>query len=220
MDYPRQTVLYSFRRCPYAMRARLAIYAAQLQVELREVVLKDKPADLLSLSPKGTVPVLQLADKVLEESLDIMQWALASNDPHHWYQSLSATQLEQSWTLIQHNDTEFKADLDRYKYADRYPEKTELEYREQGEKFLLLLEQQLQQHPAGLICNRLTFADIAILPFIRQFALVDWDWFDASPYPMLRQWLSEFMASAMFASVMQKYPQWHAGDAPVLFPAD
>ncbi len=210
--------LYSFRRCPYAMRARLAIAQSGIQCELREVVLKDKPQQLIELSPKATVPVLLTADdKLIDESIDIAFWALAQHDPDNWYQSLTSEQHEQMLVLIENNDGEFKYFLDRYKYSDRYPEQDERFYREQGEKTLTRLEQLLTEHDC-LLRDSWTLADIALLPFIRQFAFVDKDWFDSSPYPRVRAWLEAFLESDLFRSVMKKYPQWQEGDEPVIFP--
>ncbi len=210
--------LYSFRRCPYAMRARLAIAQSGIHCELREVVLKDKPQQLIELSPKATVPVLLTADdKVIDESIDIAFWALAQHDPDNWYQSLTSEQHEQMLALIENNDGEFKYFLDRYKYADRYPEQDERFYREQGEKTLTRLEQLLTEHDC-LLRDSWTLADIALLPFIRQFAFVDKDWFDSAPYPRVRAWLEAFLESDLFRSVMNKYPQWQEGDEPVIFP--
>lgn len=210
--------LYSFRRCPYAMRARLAIAQSSIQCELREVVLKDKPQQLIELSPKATVPVLLTADdKLIDESIDIAFWALAQHDPDNWYQSLTSEQHEQMLALIENNDGEFKYFLDRYKYADRYPEQDERFYREQGEKTLTRLEQLLTEHDC-LLRDSWTLADIALLPFIRQFAFVDKDWFDSAPYPRVRAWLEAFLESDLFRTVMKKYPQWQEGDEPVIFP--
>ncbi len=210
--------LYSFRRCPYAMRARLAIAQSGIHCELREVVLKDKPQQLIELSPKATVPVLLTADdKVIDESIDIAFWALAQHDPDNWYQSLTSEQHEQMLALIENNDGEFKYFLDRYKYADRYPEQDERFYREQGEKTLTRLEQLLTEHDC-LLRDSWTLADIALLPFIRQFAFVDKAWFDSAPYPRVRAWLEGFLESDLFRSVMKKYPQWQEGDELVVFP--
>jgi glutathione S-transferase len=211
-------VLYSFRRCPYAMRARLAIANSNIQLELREIVLRDKPQQLIDISPKATVPVLHLPDNtVIDESLDIMHWALEQNDPAHWFNSLSDEQKTLSQKLITNNDGEFKYYLDRYKYADRYPEHTQEHYRQQAEKFLILLEQQLQQNDF-LICDRITLADMAILPFIRQFAFADKAWFDQSPYPYIQAWLAEFTESDLFQSIMIKYSAWQFEDQVTLFP--
>ena len=200
-------ILYSFRRCPYAMRARLAIAYADVAVELREVELCNKPQAMLLISPKGTVPVLQLENrKVLDESLDIMLWALQQNDPEHW---LNVASLANAKALIRRNDEAFKYYLDCYKYADRYPAYSELYYRQQGELFLADLEDLLTQ--SSYLCGEhFSLADAAILPFIRQFCAVDPAWFKASPYPALRQWLNHFLASSLFEQVMTRYPCWQA----------
>jgi glutathione S-transferase len=198
-------ILYSFRRCPYAMRARLAIAYAGIAVEIREVELKNKPEQMLALSPKGTVPVLHLPDNtVLEESLDIMRWALAQHDPDNW---LRASVDEQK--LIQLNDGDFKYYLDRYKYADRYPEFSARYYRAQAEVFLAELEHKLEQHKylAGPRCSLL---DASVFPFIRQFAAVNNEWFGTSQYQHLNNWLNNWVASDLFASIMTKYPVWTA----------
>ena len=210
-------ILYSFRRCPYAMRARLALAAGGQRVEIREIELRNKPQDLLKLSPKGTVPVLALANgPVLEESLDIMYWALRQNDPQDW---LEASALPAGEALIKANDTEFKCLLDRYKYADRYPDHPQAYYRRQGEGFLSVLESRLILH--GHLCGaRFTLADAAILPFVRQFAAVDSAWFQQAPYPEVRRWLDDFTASGQFAAIMANYPVWRDGDPPRLFPED
>jgi len=211
-------VLYSFRRCPYAMRARLAIANSNIALELREVVLRHKPQQLIDISPKATVPVLLLPDNtVIDESLDIMHWALEQNDSDNWFYSLSEEQKTLSQKLIANNDGDFKVYLDRYKYADRYPEHTQEFYRQQAEIFLVLLEQQLQQN-GYLICNRITLADMAILPFIRQFAFADKAWFDQSPYPHVQAWLVEFIEFDLFNQIMVKYSAWEFGAQVTLFP--
>jgi glutathione S-transferase len=211
-------VLYSFRRCPYAMRARLAIAASGIQVELREIVLKDKPQAMLTASPKGTVPVLITTDgQVIDESLDVMQWALEQSDPQNW---LTSDPTEQALTskLIKQNDGEFKYYLDRYKYADRYPEHKPIYYRQQAELTLSELEKRLAE-TQFLVSDQLSFADIAILPFIRQFALADKEWFDGAFYPRLQAWLEQFLTSALFNSIMAKLPPWQQGGEVVYFPA-
>ena len=213
-----EAILYSFRRCPYAMRARLAIAYSGIQVELREVVLKDKPASLIEISPKATVPVLLTAEQtVIEESIEIMEWALLQNDSENWFQQLSEQQKEQGKALITDNDGKFKYYLDRYKYADRFPEHSELYYREQGELFLQKLEELLHQH-RYLLDEQITWTDMAILPFIRQFASVDKAWFDNAHYPKLQNWLQQFLDSELFKSIMPKFKQWHESDKAVLFP--
>lgn len=190
-------VLYSFRRCPYAMRARMALRYSGVPLTTVEVSLKAKPVEMLALSPKGTVPVLVCADgRVIEQSLDIMRWALAQNDPDNWLGPDSAA-------LIEENDHVFKTHLDRYKYAIRYPEQPMEHYRAQGEQFLQHLED-LLGHAPYLAGDRLSLADVALAPFIRQFAHVDREWFEQAPYPHLRVWLERFLASALFTSVMAK----------------
>ncbi len=192
-------LLYTFRRCPYAIRARLAISVSGAVVTEHEVSLRDKPADMLRISPKGTVPVLLLlSGEVLEQSLDIMQWALAQSDPEGWRRDpLKAA------ALVETNDGAFKQALDRYKYPDRHPNQTQQTSREQGELFLHELEARLTQAPF-LGGERICWVDAAIFPFIRQFAAVEAAWFATAPYPKLRLWLEHWLASARFAAVMQR----------------
>jgi len=211
-------ILYSFRRCPYAMRARLAIVISGIELELREVVLRDKPQALLNISAKATVPVLITMDnKLIDESIDIMFWALKQADPEGWLEELNEQQINISKHIIANNDGEFKYYLDRYKYADRYPEYSQRYYREQAEKTLIDLEQRLQTQ-GYLLSAKLSIADMAVLPFIRQFAFADKTWFDQSPYPALKQWLEQFISSELFDSIMPKYAQWEEGQAPQFFP--
>ena len=209
--------LYSFRRCPYAMRARLAIAYSQVAVELREIVLRNKPDTMLKISPKGTVPVLQLiCGEVIDESIDIMRWALNSNDPNGWYESSHADVIDQ---LIHENDLSFKPWLDRYKYADRYPEHSQEYYRSMCEEWFAKLEGLLAANSGYLVGGQLTLADMALLPFIRQCAHVNLDWFEASDYSNLRDWLNRFKESELFLSIMLKYEVWEEQSAPVIFPA-
>ncbi len=210
-------VLYTFRRCPYAIRARLAIAYSGQSVELREILLKDKPEAFLKLVAKATVPVLLLADgHIIDESWDIMLWALEQNDPANWldHRLIIANDMSQ---LVEENDNQFKPNLDRYKYAPRYPEQTESEYRILGERFLQKLERHLELTP-NLVGERLTLEDAAIFPFIRQFAGVDPKWFQSAAYPNLRLWLQHWLDSELFKSVMQKYAPWHEGDNAIIFP--
>ncbi|WP_296403037.1 glutathione S-transferase [Psychrobacter sp.] len=201
--------LYSFRRCPYAMRARLGLLFAEQQVELREVALKNKPPQLLEISPKATVPVLQLNDgTVLEESREIMDWALAQNDPHNL---LNESIRHAANLLIDENDNEFKYWLDRYKYADRYSELTEAKYRQKGEVFLQQLESLLTKN-TYLLCNSISVADIGVMPFVRQFAHVDRDVFYNLPYPNLQRWLNQWLQDSVFLQAMAKYSPWKEGD--------
>jgi len=206
-------ILYSFRRCPYAIRARLAIKVSNVQVELREVVLADKPKEMLACSAKGTVPVLQLVDgTVIDESLDIILWALKQNDPDN---GLSYSHYREASSLIEFNDTEFKEQLDHYKYADRFPEQTMETYREKGEEFLQRLEEKLNEH-AYLAGDKLSMLDMAIFPFIRQFAYVDKIWFDQSEYKKLQVWLEALLTSPLFNDVMKKHLKWHINSQPVI----
>lgn len=208
-------VLYSFRRCPYAIRARLALLLSGLRIELREVVLKNKPAEMLALSPKGTVPVLQLVDgTVLEESLDIMLWAIQQSDPDARWQRLSEQDKATSLALIRENDESFKYWLDRYKYAVGYPEQTQQEYRDKGSEFLRKLEKRLTQQ-AYLLSNHCTLVDVAVFPFVRQFAFVDKKWFDDSAFTEVQRWLSGFLESKLFEVAMIKQPPWQPGGADV-----
>jgi len=209
-------VLYSFRRCPYAMRARMALKYANIRVYLREVELRNKPATLLQYSPKGTVPVIIFPDgSVIDESRDIMLWALSINDPEQWLPKQAGLS-EQINVLLDKNDFEFKANLDKYKYSDRFPEKTALEYRALGEQFLMLLEARLSQH-WFLVSDTLSMADIGIFPFIRQFAQVDSVWFEQADYPYLQAWLDYFLRSDIFTGIMQKYTPWTENAEPLLF---
>lgn len=212
-------ILYSFRRCPYAMRARLALCYAQQAVELREIVLRAKPAEMLAISPKGTVPVLQLPDgQVIEQSLEVMQWALQQHDPLDWWPTDPNLQADIQ-ALITENDGAFKASLDRYKYPNRYPEQDALGYRSQGERFLAQLEARLTQQ-RYLCGDQVSLADVAIFPFVRQFAQVDRVWFDQADYPRVQAWLAEWLDSALFAQVMQKFPVWQSGTLGTVFGAD
>ena len=206
-------VLYSFRRCPYAMRARMALAAAAIPVELREVLLREKPPELVAVSPKATVPVLLLpTGTVLEESLEIMLWALEQHDPFHW-----STNDDQWSYWVTRCDGEFKHWLDRYKYADRYPEHAAEQYRNSAESFIQRLESTLTTS-AWVAGPQPTIADIALFPFVRQFAAVDAAWWQATPYALTRRWLDHWVDSDLFTVVMQKYPRWHANMPEAIFP--
>ncbi len=217
-DAQQLPLLYSFRRCPYAMRARLAIAYAGCPVALREVVLKDKPAALLQASPKGTVPVLVTpGGEVIDESLDVMLWALTHRDPDDLLCRQNPAGRQRADHLIAENDGPFKQALDRYKYADRYPEQPMEFHRARCERFLQHLEHRLtEQH--YLASSHYSIADMAIFPFVRQLAQVDRGWFDNANFPRLRHWLQQQMESPLFARVMKKYPPWD-GESLVVFPS-
>ncbi len=223
---PALPILYSFRRCPYAMRARLALAVSGQKCELREVVLRNKPAELLAASPKGTVPVLVLPDAaVIEESLDIMMWALQRDDPSGWLTPATGS-LADMVDLITECDTRFKPALDRYKYPQRYEHEQvdPLTERERCRLWLLELEDKLKANPsssagatggdslpAGLFGAKPCLADAAIMPFVRQFAHVDRDWFDSEPWPALLAWLQAWLDSELFVVVMKRHAPWEGG---------
>jgi glutathione S-transferase len=207
-------ILYSFRRCPYAMRARLALWQCGVHVVLREVVLRDKPPQLLAVSPKATVPVLVLPNGlVIEQSLDIMRWALQQSDPAGWLD----TDLPAQLALIAQHDAQFKPLLDRYKYPERHPEISAVEHQYQA---MYWLEQHINtclHKYTHLMGSQFSLADAAIAPFIRQFAAVDNAWFVAQANPRLQAWLSNIVHSPLFNAIMDKYPQWHSGDDATIF---
>lgn len=197
-------ILYSFRRCPYAMRARLALASARSTVVLREILLRDKAPELLQASPKGTVPVLVTGMQVIDESLDIMHWALSRHDPEGWLDMPA-----EGHDLIARCDNEFKPALDAYKYKD------DPDARTRATTFLHELNMRLSPNLFG---KSPTLADMAIITFVRQFAFVDKPWFDAQDWPDLSSWLQNFIASRRFTSIMKKYPVWQTGDPVTLFP--
>lgn len=211
----RLPVLYSFRRCPYAMRARLGLAASGVKVELREVLLRDKPAHMLELSPKGTVPVLWLPDgSVIDESLDILFWALRQHDPCSWLE-LDETQSHEAAALIKTLDGTFKHHLDRYKYPNRYAPCDPLEHRQACLTTLKDWNARLQKH-GNLVDEQLKYVDVALLPFVRQFCLTDALWFETqTEIAQVQTWLKCFMQSRLFDQIMRKLPPWRA-DAQVL----
>jgi len=196
-------ILYSFRRCPWAMRARLALRYAGCAVEIREVSLKAKPAELLAVSPKGTVPVLDTGTQVLEESLDIMRWALAWHDPQDWRLQTDPCAARQADALIERNDSVFKAQVNLYKYAERYPAHDRGYYRQHAEPWLAELDALLAGRPY-LLATHPSLADAALLPLMRQFAGVEPAWFAQAPYPHLRAWLTGWLESALFKAIMAR----------------
>ncbi|MHA3735428.1 glutathione S-transferase [Pseudomonas sp. Eth.TT006] len=191
--------LYSFRRCPYAMRARMALRYSGVPVEIVEVSLKAKPAAMLTISPKGTVPVLDANGRVIDESLEIMRWALAQHDPQDWLLG-GDPRIDE---LIEANDQGFKQHLNRYKYAERYPEQPMEVYRAEGAVFLQRLDELLADRDF-LLSNHLSLADVALLPFVRQFAHVDREWFAQTPYARLQAWLQRLLESELFTAIMKK----------------
>jgi glutathione S-transferase len=203
-------VLYSFRRCPYAIRARLALQVSGTRCAIREIVLRDKPVQMVAASPKATVPVLILPEgAVIDQSLDIMRWALGRDDPETWLAGDDAV-------LIDRNDGPFKYHLDRYKYPDR--DSDPIGHRDAGLAILAELDERLAGG-SNLCRATRSLADMAIMPFVRQFAHVNRDWFDAQPLPRLQRWLARHLDSAIFADAMIKLAPWREGDPEILFPA-
>ena len=204
-------ILYSFRRCPYAMRGRMGLHVSGLDYEHREIILRDKPDHMLEVSPKGTVPIFILDnDQVIDESLDLLNFALSQNDPLAWLNC----DLDKANALIADNDGPFKQHLDRYKYASRYDETAnrgdvDLSHRAEAERYIQTYENILSSAPY-LLGEKQTIADIAIFPFIRQFANTDADWWQGSPYPAVREWLGRHLESDIFKTIMKKHPLWKA----------
>ena len=204
-------VLYTFRRCPYAIRARMALSYSKIKVELKEILLNNRPPGLFAVSPKGTVPVLCINNiTVIDESLDIMKWALKQNDPNLWISYNKRMQFD----IIEENDNEFKYWLDRYKYFDRFPKNNRDYYRAKCGEYLTRLNQLLKCNQY-LLTNKLLFVDVAIVPFIRQFANIDEDWFQEN-YTKLSNWLNNIMESKLFVSVMDKYLEYNSEQKPLI----
>ena len=210
---PQRPILWTFRRCPYAMRARLAIHSSGVEVELREILLKNKPEPFRAASPKATVPVVVDASRVIEESRDVMLWALTKNDPEGWLDMPA-----EGTALIDRNDGPFKAALDHTKYAVRYPDLDMPTERQKALDILKDLDQRLANAPF-LFGQTPKLADMAILPFVRQFANIDRVWFDSQDLTQVTVWLDRFLASDRFAAVMPKFSPWRAGQPPVIFPS-
>ena len=207
-------ILYSFRRCPYAMRARMAIHISGQRCELREVLLRDKPPSMLEYSAKGTVPVLILQDgKVIDESLDVIDWALNLNDPDNWQRSKDTKKTKE---LIKINDGEFKYHLDRYKYSKRYDNEDPEFHRKKCLKFIESVNNELN-NSKYIFDDNISYTDIVLLPFIRQFRIADIEWFDSLPYDNLKKWLSGFLDSTLLNSIMKKYDLWKEGDKSIVF---
>ena len=197
-------ILYSYRRCPYAMRARMALKYANIEFEHREIELRNKPQSMLLASPKGTVPVLCMGDEVLDQSVDIMRWAIDQSDPAGWGNVDDA--IAQAW--IEKNDGPFKALLDQYKYPNRFPELNQEAALEQALQIMLLPMEQSLQATQYLLGDQMTWVDIAIFPFVRQFSMVDVNRFEQLPIPSTKKWLAQHLESELFNSVMHKHPVW------------
>ena len=216
-------ILWSFRRCPYAIRARLALKSVDITVALREILLRDKPDDFLAVSKSATVPVLELKHgRVIEESLDIMFWALQEGgDPAGWLSSWSSRKQE-TQAFLDELDGEFKSDLDRYKYASRYALGTQsaselaIAHRDRGCAFLTRIEERLAKEPC-LNAGTPGLEDYAAFPFVRQFRIADIKWFDDQNWPFLQKWLQTFLHSRIFKDVMFKYKPWVPGATPIIF---
>jgi len=208
LNYP---ILYSFRRCPYAIRARLALAYSGIDYEHREILLKNRPDELYALSPKGTVPVLQLNDgTVIDESIDVMKWALAQSDPEYWF----TENIEVQNSLIDQNDGDYKKWLDKYKYHVRFKDGSYEEYQYAVREILKAYESILSK--SSYLCgDKVTLADMALFPFIRQGAHVDLDWFNAQ-FPKLSTWLIIFKESELFETIMKKYTVWKSGENGIL----
>ena len=207
-------ILYSFRRCPYAMRARMAIHISSQKCEIREVLLRDKPPSMLEYSSKGTVPVLVLqSGEVIDESLDVIDWALNLNDPDNWQRSKDN---EKTKELIKINDGEFKYHLDRYKYSKRYDNEDPEFHRKKCLKFIEKINSELQ-NSKYIFDDEISYIDISLLPFIRQFRIADNEWFDELPYENVKSWLSNFLNSELLESIMSKHDLWKEGDEVTIF---
>ena len=207
-------ILYTFRRCPYAMRARFAIRSSKIIVEIREIKLQEKPSEFLKLSPKGTVPVLiSSSGVVLEESLDIIYWALNKNDPHKW---LAKGKLENQdiRKLLDDLENKFKPNLDKYKYPSRFSGVDQYFHRDKNLCFLKKLNSYLENNKS-LNCEHLSLLDYAIFPFIRQFRNVDQDWFDKLNFIFLNKWINQIIDSEDFSSIMKKFKKWEPNDVPI-----
>ena len=209
MSQLEQPILYNFRRCPYAIRTRLALLHAKVNVEIREVVLRNKPKEFLATSPSGTVPSLKLTNTVLDESLDIMKWALSQNDPIDLM-----VMPDYGFDLISECDGNFKKALDRTKYPNKFPDKDPMESRDTAALFLYKLEKILSPNLFG---TNISMADLALLPFVRQFAHIDENWFYDQDWINLIKWVDNFKQSSEFNKIMTKSAPWKVGDTPVMF---
>lgn len=197
-------ILYSYRRCPYAMRARMALQYAGIEFEHREIVLRNKPQSLLLLSPKGTVPVLCLEELILDQSLDIMRWALGKHDPDRWMEVDEL--IAREW--IEKNDGPFKALLDQYKYPNRYPDLNQGEVLNAAIELMLKPMEMALQSNQYLLGHDMTWVDVAIFPFMRQFSMVNPRQFQELSFTATQNWLNQYIESELFKMVMHRYPAW------------
>ena len=204
-------ILYSFRRCPYAIRARWALLSSNVDVELREVVLKDKPIEFLEVSNSGTVPCLQSKDNIIDESIDIMIWALRKNDPNGWL-----NMPDEGYGLIDEVEKKFKPYLDQTKYASRFPKIDSEISRRLAVDYLINFDNKIEGQ--FLFGNQPKLADVAIFPFVRQFANIDINWFNKFQWKKLKDWLDFFVGSKMFIKSQKKFDQWTLAADPVFFP--
>jgi len=214
MSHP---ILYSLRQCPYAMRARIGLLLAKQTVLLRDIVMTNIPSEMFTASPKGEVPVLVFDDtRVIDESLEIMIWALNQNDPNNLLYRQQPHAFQNMLDLIHQNDNEFVEALKKYKAASRYHDDAQNFFRQQCEPFIAYLEKRLTEHDY-LFGNTISLADYAILPFIRQFSRVDRKWYLQAPYPKLQRWLEKHYQNPIFSKAMKKYPQWLENKESILF---
>lgn len=210
----KNPILYSFRRCPYCIRAHMALKYSGQNVILRSVLLSKLPIEVLAVSPQATVPVFVIDETTsMDESWDIMKWALQQNDPDNWLGESNKYQLAAE-KLIWVNDNSFKQDLDQYKYAERFPEHTPEYYRARCENFLEQLNTMLEENKF-LLAECITIADVAVFPFIRQLSMVDKQWFDESPYRALQTWLRLLLETVWFRQAFIKHDLWQVGDEDI-----
>lgn len=210
-------ILYSLRQCPYAMRARLGVLHARQVVELRDIDMNNKPQEMLSISPKGTVPVLHRKNEmVIEESIDVMIWALSLSDPNNLLYSHDKKQLPKMLSLIRSSDTDFVGALQKYRAASRYHDDNEIEYRDMCCDWLMVIEQSLSTHDY-IMGETPSLVDYAILPFIRQFSRVDKKWYAQSPLPNLRAWLVNHYNNPLFSKAMAAHPKWEKDNDSIFF---
>ena len=211
LKYP---ILYTFRRCPYAMRARFAIRSSKIIVEIREIKLQEKPSEFLKISPKGTVPVLITnSGEILEESLDIIYWALNKNDPHKWL-AKGTLENQDITKLLDDLENKFKPNLDKYKYPSRFSGVDKYLHRDKNLCFLKKLNSYLENNKS-LNCEHLSLLDYAIFPFVRQFRNVDQEWFDKLNFIFLNKWINQIIDSKDFSSIMKKFKKWEPNDVPI-----